>query len=118
MCIIEGYSMGSRSSAVTVAAEIGGIIRACFSAYGVPIIEIAPQCWKAVTGIRLKKASVQDKREYRNECITKFGFSFDTVDEVDAFLMFWSVVEISRGNTKKGIGASVRSQLEELKIKM
>jgi hypothetical protein len=47
LCIIEGYSMGSRSSSVTVQAEVGGIVRAFFSAVGTPIIEIPPQSWKA-----------------------------------------------------------------------
>jgi hypothetical protein len=118
LLIIEGYSMGSRSSSVTVAAEVGGVIRACFAARSIPIIEIPPMTWKAITGIKLKKGSATEKREYLNACIEKFSFTFDTTDECDAFYMFWSAVESSRGNTRKGIGSKLNYYLEEIKIKL
>jgi len=121
LCVIEGYSMGSRGSAVTVQGEVGGIIRACFSAFHTPIIEVAPQSWKSVTGInklKLRKNSVQEKREYLNYCIEKFGFTFTSTDECDAFYMFWSVVQMSKGKVKKGIGTNIRLELERLKIQL
>ena len=115
---IEDYSFSSQSRSVTVAAEIGGIIRACFASYNVPVLEMPIQTWKSITGIKLKKASVTDKREYINAVIEKFGMELDTTDECDAYLMFYSIAMISRGEVKKGIGANIRSELERLKIRI
>lgn len=115
---IEEYAFSRQSSSVTVAAEIGGIIRACFSSYNIPILEMPIQTWKLITGIKMKKASVQDKRDYINAVIEKFGMECDTTDECDAFLMFYSIAMISRGTVKKGVGANIRSELERLKIRI
>lgn len=115
---IEDYSFSSQSRSVTVQGEIGGIIRACFSSYNVPVLEMPIQTWKSITGIKLKKVSVTDKREYRNAVIEKFGMDCDTTDECDAWLMFYSIAMISRGEVKKGIGANIRSELERLKIRI
>ena len=98
------------------AAEIGGIIRACFASYKIPIIEMPISTWKSITGIKMKKASVQDKRDYINAVIEKFGMELDTTDEADAFLMFYSLAMISRGVVKKGVGSNIRCELEKLKI--
>jgi hypothetical protein len=76
------------------------------------------QTWKAITGIRLKKASVTDKREYRNAVIEKFGMDCDTTDENDSYLMFYSLAMISRGEVKKGIGSNIRERLEKMKIRI
>lgn len=119
LCVIENYSFGSQSSSVSVQSEIGGIIRGCFAAVNVPIIEIAPASWKAITGfgkLKLKKNSVAEKREYINKCIELFGIECDTTDEVDAFLMFKTIQMISRGQFKKGTGSNIRYELERLKI--
>lgn len=119
LCIIEDYTLGARETSTTVSAEVGGIIRACFAANGTPIIEMRPMTWKSITGIlplKLRKTSVPEKREYLNHCIEKFGFTFDTTDEVDAFYIFWATVQLSRGNFKKGVGSAIRSRLEELRM--
>lgn len=118
MLVIENYSFGSQSRSVTVAAEIGGIIRACFASYNVPVLEMENATWKSITGIRMKKNSVQEKRDYRNAVIEKFGMDISTTDEIDAYLMFYSIAMISRGEVKKGIGANIRSELERLKIRI
>lgn len=116
--LIENYSFGSQSRSVTVAAEIGGIIRACFAANNIPVLEMENATWKSITGIKLKKNSVQEKSDYRNAVIEKFGMELDTTDECDAYLMFYSLAMISRGTVKNGIGANIRSELERLKIRI
>jgi len=121
LCIIEDYTLGARETSTTVSAEVGGIIRSCFSANGTPIIEMRPMTWKAVTGLlplKLRKNSIQEKRDYLNHCIEKFGFTFDTTDECDAFYMFWTLVQLSRGNFKKGVGSAIRTRLEKLRISL
>jgi hypothetical protein len=117
LLIIEDYAPNAKGEQGFIACEVGGIIRACFTRAGTPIIEVPIPTWKAVTGIKLKKTSVQEKQEYLNACAELFGFSFDTPDECDAFYCFWTVVQASRGNIAK-LGPSVRSRLEELKIKL
>ena len=121
LCVIENYSFGSQSSSVSVQSEIGGIIRGCFAARDVPIIEIAPATWKSITGfgkLKLKKVSVQDKREYINKIMELFGVEVDSSDEGDAFLMFKTIQLISRGQFTKGVGSNIRYELERLKIKL
>ena len=115
---IENYAFSKHSSSVTVAAEIGGVIRACFAAHNVPVIEMESSIWKSITGIKMKKTSVQEKSDYRNAVIEKFGMELDTTDECDAYLMFYSLAMISRGTVKNGIGANIRSELERLKIRI
>jgi len=126
LCIVENYSLASRSSAVTIMAEIGGIIRACFAANDIPILEITPMTWKSIAGLnawekasgkKLKKLTTADRTLYREVCFDRFGFSMDTTDETDAFYMLWTAVACSRGSFKKGAGSSTRYALEELKIK-
>ena len=116
LLIIEEYPYGMHSQSVTRVAELGGVIRSCFSAYGIPILEVNISTWKQMTGIKLKKVSVQDKAAYQEACYNKFGFTFDTIDECDAFFFLWTAIQSSRGLYQKGLGDKLRSQLEELKI--
>jgi len=117
LCIIEEYTFhNAQSRSVTIQAEVGGIIRACFAAYGVPIIEVNTQTWKSMTGIRLPKTSVYDKSQYLNRVSEQFGKRFNTTDEADAYMMYWAVCECSRGHFKKGAGSSIRTRLEALGI--
>lgn len=121
LCVIENYAFSKSSSATTIQAEVGGIIRGCFSALGVPIIEIASTSWKSITGFekyKLKKNSVQEKREYLNKISELYNVEVDTTDEADAFLMFKTIQFISRGQFAKGTGTNIRYELERLKIKI
>ena len=119
LCIIEEYTFhNAQSRSVTIQAEVGGIIRACFAAYGVPILEVNTQTWKAITKMRLPKTSVYDKSQYLNHVKAQFGLSFKTTDEADAYMMYWSVCECSRGHFVKGVGSKIRTRLEELGIEL
>ena len=122
LCVIENYAFNKKQSgSVTACAEIGGIIRGCFSAVNVPIIEMVSSTWKSISGFgkyKLKKVSVQDKRDYKNKCIELFGVECDTIDEVDSFLMFKTLQMVSRGQFKEGVGSNIRYELERLKIKL
>lgn len=116
LLIIEEYPYGAHSQAVTKMAELGGVIRSCFAAHDIPILEVNISTWKSFIGIKLKKVSVQDKVAYQEACHDKFGFTFDTTDECDAFFLLWTVIQSSRGLYQKGLGDKLRSRLEELKI--
>lgn len=116
LCLVEGYSMGSNSSSVTVQAEIGGIARFLFAGRKVPVIEVPPQVWKSVTGVRLKKGTSMHKSDYLNAVRTLYGKDFSTTDECDAFLLYQCV---KKCGTEPAVGPGpvrIRQQLEELKI--
>lgn len=116
LCIVEGYSMGSKSSSVTVQAEVGGIVRFLFAGRKIPIIEVPPQVWKSVTGVRLKKGTAMHKSDYLNAVRTLYGKDFETTDECDAFLIYQCVKKCGT-ETAIGPGAiKIRQQLEDLKI--
>lgn len=109
LLIIEGYSFGSRSQAVTGQAEIGGIIRGLFSAFNIPLLEIQIPTWKSVTGIKLKKNLKGEKENYLQTFKTfsnffkeqidnkKIVFNPHNPDEVDAILFFYTAIVLSRG---------------------
>ena len=113
---VEDYSFGSHGNAVTTQAEVGGIIRGCFAAEGVPIIEMPIQTWKAVTGVRLKKGTKKDNKIYTETIIKSYGVNFDTTDECDAYLMYITLKTISSGMTDKGF--EIRKQLQTIGIEI
>lgn len=116
LCIVEGYSLGSKSSAVTVQAEVGGIARGWFSARDIPVIEVPPQVWKAVTGVRLKKGTAMHKSDYLNAVRTLYGRDFGTTDECDAFLIYQCVKKCGIERPVGPGAVKIRQQLEEFKI--
>ncbi|ADX42584.1 hypothetical protein [Tetrasphaera phage TJE1] len=117
LLIVESYAFGSANSrSITVQAEIGGLVRGLFSAYGVPIIEVPIGTWKSVTGISMKKGTPMHESDYLNAIVTKFGVRFKTVDEADAYLLYQTVMTCG-ARVFPGVGAAnIRRRLEELKI--
>lgn len=116
LCLVEGYSMGSIGQAITTMAEVGGIARGLFMARKVPVVEVPPQVWKAVTGIRLKKGTALHKSDYINAVVKLYGKHFETTDQIDAFLIYQTVKKCGT-ETAIGPGAvRIRQRLEELKI--
>ena len=116
LLVIEDYMPGSKGSQARVAGEVGGVIRAIFAAHKVPIIEIGIQTWQGLLKYRMPKTSVNDKSEYINECLRRYGVRFDTVDQIDAFLFFQALKKCSRGDFVKGMGSKIRDRLESLYI--
>lgn len=118
---IEDYAFSQNASrSVTVQSEVGGVIRACFATVQIPIIEIPISTWKAVSEIRLPKASTKDKREYKNAVIEKYGVELDTTDECDVYLMLITLSKISRGlyDDKSKGAVYVRRELEKMRIEI
>lgn len=118
LLVIEGYALGAtNSNAITVQAEIGGLIRGIFTARKVPIIEVPIPTWKHVTKTTLKKGNAMATSEYLNEGVRKFGIRFKTTDELDAFLIYETVRLCGVRTWKSGTGpANIKARLEELKI--
>ena len=118
LLIIEMYAFGaSNSRSITVAAEIGGLIRGIFAARGVPIIEVPIGTWKSVTGISMKKGTPMADSDYLNAIATKYKIRFKTVDEGDAYLLYQTVKECGMRVWKSGTGpANLKARLEELRL--
>lgn len=118
LLIVEGYSLGAtNSNAVTVQAEVGGLIRGLFTARKVPIIEVPIPTWKHVTKTTLKKGNAMATSDYLNEVIRKFGIKFKTTDEADAYMLYETVRLCGIRTWKSGTGpANIKARLEELRI--
>jgi len=118
LLIIEGYALGAtNSNAITVQAEIGGLIRGLFTARKVPIIEVPIPTWKHVTKTNLKKGNALATSDYLNEVVRKFGIRLKTTDEADAFMLYETVRLCGVRTWKSGTGpANIKARLEELKI--
>jgi len=116
LLVIEDYMPGSKGNQARVAGEVGGVIRAIFSAHKVPVVEMPIQTWQGLLKFRMPKQSVAEKGEYINECLRRYGVRFETSDQVDAFLFFQALKKCSRGDFVKGMGSKIRDQLEKLYI--
>lgn len=116
LLIIEDYAFGGKDRSVTVQAEIGGIIRACFAARGKPIIEVPISTWKAHAGIKLPKDGPLWKSNYLNAVAEKFKLRYQTVDEADAFLLYATVRAAAQHKIKGPGAASINLKLEQFKI--
>jgi hypothetical protein len=116
LCLIEDYDPGAKGTQARVQGEVGGIIRACFQARGVPVIEVPIQSWKSVTGISLKKGTTMADSDYLNAVANKYKIRLQTTHEADAYLIF-HCVRMSAKKLLPQIGAqNIRHRLEELKI--
>jgi Holliday junction resolvasome RuvABC endonuclease subunit len=115
---IEDYSFSSKGRAVTGQAEIGGIIRSCFVARHVPVIEMPIQAWKKVTGLRLSKKTVRDRTEYINAVRSVTGLTAETSDEADTFLIWHTLVKMSRGLDGTQAGPRLRCILESIGVQL
>lgn len=123
LCIIEDYAFGKSggSRSMSGLAEIGGIIRSVFSAHHVPMIEIFPTTWQSFTKFKYPKATASDKNEYRAKFCEVFGkgdWTFETTDECDAYLLYYTVREASRGHFTKGAGAKIWWDLDKYGLKL
>lgn len=118
LLIIEGYALGAtNSNAITVQAELGGLIRGLFRARKVPIIEVPIPTWQHVTKTKLKKGNAMANSDYLNDVVRKFGIRFATTDEADAFMLYETVRLCGIRTWKSGTGpANIKAKLEELRI--
>lgn len=116
---IEGYAYNmSNSRAVTVMAELGGIIRAMARLNEYPIVEVSPISWKShVFGrhmVRIKKRTAAERVLYLSIIERTFNKTFMTTDEADAYCIaryVHDVVNDQAGNT--GAARELRNYLRD-----
>jgi hypothetical protein len=113
---IEGYDPIAKGTQAYIQHEVGGCIRAAFAAYKIPIIVMPISTWKAICSFRMSKKTQQNKREYRNAVLERFGYEIDTDDECDCLIMMIAIAYITRGIKKTDKSDLIKEQFHQLKI--
>lgn len=93
LLLIEDYAFSRNSQSVTKLAEVGGIIRAAAGEFNMQILEIPSTFWKHWTN----QSEAPDKKKEKDYCeyfSKKYSRSFATTDEVDAFLIYQSCLNV------------------------
>lgn len=101
LCVVEGYAFGAQGNALTVQAEVGGVIRAVCKIRGNRVTEVAPMLWQSVmmnrrlTGVTSKIK--RNRRLYLSMVEKHHGEVFGTTDEADAWMMAEFIRRVLRG---------------------
>ena len=85
IAIIEGYAYNGNR--VTQIAEVVGIFKAVADVLNIPIVTVPIATWRSFNEIKGKKDFA-----YHREQMEKHGLPFKTVDEVDAYLIYRTVL--------------------------
>ena len=115
---IEGYDPVAKGTQAYIQHEVGGVIRASFAAYKIPIIIMPIMTWKAIADFKMSKKSVQSKRDYRNAVLERFGYEIDTDDECDCFIIMVAIAYITRGIKRTDKSDGIKEQFQRLKIEL
>lgn len=117
LLIIEEYAFSAKGAQASIQGEVGGIIRACFSAKNKKIVEVPIASWHSFTKIKVKKGGGKDwEVDYCNEVASKFKVRLQTADEADAFLLFATVRACVRGKFLTPGASKIRIACEEMGI--
>ena len=116
LCLIEDYAPHAKGNQAQVQGEIGGIIRACFQARGVPVIEVPISTWQSVTGISIKRGTTMADSDYLNAVANKYKIRLQTTHEADAYMIYEAVRRSARKLLPQQGAQNIRQRLEDLKI--
>lgn len=83
LCIIEGYSYGSKGRSVFQIGELGGVIRHFLWEYGLPYVEVAPSALKKFATGRGNAG----KDEVLAAAIRRLDYQGSSNDEADALFL-------------------------------
>lgn len=102
LVLIEDYAYGYKNStSITPLAEVKGIIKLIAYDLNIDIILIPIQCWKAFSKITEKRKDTKKAQlNYISQAKQFYGRDFKSTDEVDAFLIYFSVRQILNGIIK------------------
>lgn len=118
VCAVEGYSYGhaGKSRAMSVLAEVVGMVKTVSIEQGWLGVTVANQTWRSVTmGRRLTGASKRtkgDREAYCRAISEVWDYRFRTTDEADAYLIAKTVELIVTGRAVPSDG--VRNIIEDL----
>lgn len=93
LCLIEKPLMNKRQY------EVVGIIKSNLEYYKLPYIEVHPDIWRHIMGVKqllkgIKKKTAAGIRLYLDRVKSITCKSFDTTDEADAYMMYRAVCDI------------------------
>jgi len=90
VALVEGYAFGAVGNALTLQAEVGGIVRAVLARHW-PVIEVPVGTWRALTinrfGIVAGKGAKAREQKYLAEVERWFGFRAESTHEAEARLI-------------------------------
>lgn len=82
LVVLEGYSFGSKGSAIFQTGELGGVIRLALYERGIRYVEVSPQTMKIyATG----KGNVGGKDQVLVQAVKRSGIEFESNDACDAW---------------------------------
>lgn len=121
LAFVEDYPYHMKSSAsLTICAEAGGVVRAALGSMGISVVAVNPSTWKRLTIGDRPKDNKDDQANYLAAVHHKYGLTFETVDEADAYLIYRAAQLIYQGEGGDGKQVKlVRSMIDEaLQLKL
>ena len=110
--IVEDYPYGMDGNVLAAAIEAGGVVRAALAELGTKFVAIPPSTWKSAMNFRMKKDTVDQRRDY---CLraSKIQGSvvFDSTDAADAYMMWKTIEKILMREVKGKTAERLRDQL-------
>lgn len=99
VCLIEDYAFHIKNTrSLTSLAEMKGLIKFFILKRNIKIINVPISTWKHFSKIKVKKAqSKKSKVAYIDQAKSIYKKDFNSTDEVDAFLMYYSLMMIKKG---------------------
>jgi len=115
ICLIEDYPYHMKNSkSLTILAEIKGLIKFLVLKRNIKIIYIPISIWKSFSKITEKKKDTKKaKNNYINQAKLNYKKDFKSTDEVDAFLMFYTVCMLKKGIIKSNSQLNLRKQIDK-----
>lgn len=114
LCLIEKPLMNKKQY------EVVGILKACLEYSGVPFIEVHPDIWRHIMGVKkllkgINKKTAAGIRLYLDRVKSITCKSFATTDEADAYMMYKAVCDImdKPGRLTKA-AEKIRLEIKEL----
>jgi len=86
LCLIEEpYPMLNRGQDQLL--RIAGVIECSIARYLIPVVRVPVQTWKSITGMN-EINKKKDPEKYKKLAKEKYGKEFETLDELDAYLIY------------------------------
>lgn len=111
--VLEGYSYGSKGRAVFDLGELGGIVRYVLSNLNIPFYEVPPTTLKKY----ISGKGNADKDMMMAAALSRYGKSFNSHDECDAFCLAAMFLEMPLEDFRQSIGEKSTAKKKKAKKK-
>jgi hypothetical protein len=115
LALVEGYPYGMQTGRSASAIEAGAVVREALTAVGVPIIVVEIPTWKSLTiGMRYRKGTASQNRDYLSAVRQKYGAQFESTDAADAFLIYQAALHVIQGFCRTEGQRNLRDKIERV----